>query len=144
MTLMTDGRPWPRTLAEAWLLVRVLGLVALLRVLLPHVQIAKLLSWLAPKRIPTMARPQLLDKAVVYTDAFLWRFHFPLPGNCLPRSLVLYYLATRLGFTVQFCCGVQRSGESLKGHAWLTRDGKTFLEEGNPETQFAVTFSFPN
>lgn len=141
---MTDGRPWPRTLAETWLFVWVFGLVAVLRVVLPHVQVAKLLTWLAPRRVPTIARPELLDKAVVYTDAFLWRFHFPLPGNCLPRSLVLYYLATRLGFAVQFCCGVQRSGESLKGHAWLTQDGKTFLEEGNPETQFIITFSFPN
>ena len=141
---MSDCKPWPRTFSEVWLFVRVLGLVALLRVLLPCFQLPRLLPWLAPRRIPTTASQLLLEKAVRYTDAFLWRLHFPLPGNCLPRSLVLYYFATRLGYMVQLRCGVQRAGETLKGHAWLTRNGETFLEEGSPEKQFVVTFSYPN
>ena len=141
---MASGKSWPSTFSEAWLLVRVVGLVALLRVLLPRIQLIRLLSCLTPKRVPSITRHALLEKAVYYTDALLWRFHFPLPGNCLPRSLILYYFATRLGFAVQFCCGVQRNGETLRGHAWLTRQGEAFLENGNPEKQFVVTFSFPN
>jgi hypothetical protein len=115
----------------------------MLRVLLPYVRLTTLLRWLAPSRIPTTAMPELLNRAVRYTDALLWRLHFPLPGTCLPRSLVLYYFATRLGYTVKFCCGVQRGDGTLKGHAWLTRDGNAFLEPEDPEKQFVVTFSFP-
>jgi hypothetical protein len=91
-----------------------------------------------------MPDDHLLDRAAYYTDALLRRFGFLVRGNCLPRSLVLYYFATRFGFSVQFCCGVQRNGDALKGHAWLTRAGHPFLEDGNPENQFVITFSFPN
>ena len=140
---MADSRHWPRTFSEIWLLLRVIALTALLRIMLPRVQLRTLLRCLAPKRIPSTSNHDLLQKAAYYLDALLGRFPFPPPGNCLPRSLVLYYFATHLGFSVQFCCGVQRNADSLKGHAWLTREGHAFLEEGHPEKQFVTTFSFP-
>lgn len=119
-----------------------LGLVVALRLLLPFVKIKTLLQWLAPSRIPLIADQHTLDKAVRYTDALLWRMRFPLRGSCIPRSLALYYFATRCGLPVHVHCGVRRVGEALQGHAWLTLNGSPFLEEGNPD--YAVTFSFPD
>jgi hypothetical protein len=85
----------------------------------------------------------MLDKIARYTDSVLWWLSVSAKGNCLPRSLALYYFATRCGFPVCLCCGVRRMRNNLEGHAWLTLHGKPFLERGNPELSYIVIFSFP-
>jgi len=137
-------RAWPQTFRELGLLVRVLGLLTALRLLLPRVQLPRLLRWLTPSRIPPVADSLTLEKAVHYTDALLWRLPFPLPGPCLPRSFILYYFATRCGFPARVHCGVRRLGEVLQGHAWLSLQGTPFLETDTLHGNYAVTFSFPS
>lgn len=140
---MNPKQAWPKTLKEIGLLMRVLGLLTALRLLLPRVKLQSLLRWLTPSQIAPIADPGTLEKTVQYTDALLWRLSFPLRGPCLPRSLTLYYFATRCGFPVHVHCGVRRMGAALQGHAWLSLHGKPFLEADIPDCIYAVTFSFP-
>jgi len=86
----------------------------------------------------------MLDKIVRYIDGVLWRLSVSAKGNCLPRSLALFYFATRCGLPVRLCCGVRRMRNTLEGHAWLSLDETPFLERGNPELWYTVTFSFPS
>jgi hypothetical protein len=149
----------PKTGPELWLALRILGLLILIRLLIRLVKLETLLRWLTrdSSRLPAPGarlgpscrapgagswEPDW-EKAARYTDAFLRRMSFPLPGQCLPRALTLHYLARRSGLPVQFHCGVRRDGDRLQGHAWLTLHGQPFLEPQDPEGTFAVTFTFP-
>lgn len=141
---MRQKREWPKTTEEIWLLLRVIGLLTALRLLLPYTKMKTLLKWLSPSRIPSIADAHRLEQTVRYTDALLRRLRVTLPaGKCIPRSLTLYYFVTRCGLPVHFHCGVRRLGERLQGHAWLSLHGNPFLERGNSNGGFAVTFSFP-
>ncbi len=141
---MRKKRAWPTTPKEFRHLGRVFCILAGLRLLLPCVKLNRLLGWLALSRVPQATDLSTLQKTVRYVDALLWRFPAQPKGNCLPRSLALYYFATRCGFPVQFHCGVRRMGAKLQGHAWLSLKGEPFLENGNPFRTYTVTFSFPD
>jgi hypothetical protein len=140
---MSAGGKRPRTLEEFRLALRVLAVLVLVRLLLPCVKLKRLVGWAGhadPTRPP---RAVPLQTVAWYTDAVLHRMPARRPGNCLPRSLTLFFFATRAGLPVRFHCGVRRDGDSLEGHAWLTLAGQLFLEPGDPEHRYAVTFSYP-
>jgi hypothetical protein len=125
------------------LLVRAFVLLIALRVLLRLVPLGTLLRWLEPRRTPDAADPQTFARAVACTEALLWRISFPLRGVCLPRSLTLYHFARRCGIPARLHCGVRRVDGGFQGHAWLSLDGRPFLEADDPRPVYAVTFSFP-
>ena len=53
---------------------------------------------------------------------------------CLVRSLALYGDARRHGFAPSLVLGVRREGAAVESHAWLSLDGRPFLEpHGTPE-----------
>jgi Transglutaminase-like superfamily len=137
------GRAWPRTAPEVLLLVRVAGLLLLLRALLFSVKLKTLVRWLDVNRGARTIDRVTLEKAARYVDALLARMPSPTRGNCLPRSLALFYFARRSGVPVRLHCGVRRVGERLEGHAWLSLQGQPFLETTNPEQSYRVTFSYP-
>jgi hypothetical protein len=139
----TTERAWPRTLKEVWLLTWVVAVVISLSLLLRWLKLITLVRWLTPSRRCSSNDTEMLKKIARYTDGVLWRLAVSPKGNCLPRSLALYYFATRYGFPVRLCCGVRRMRNTLEGHAWLTLNGRPFLEHGNPELSYTVTFSFP-
>lgn len=140
---MRQRRAWPKTLREWRLLARIAALLLALRLVLFRVQLLPILRWLTPAQTPHTSEPDMLEKAVLYTDALLRRLAFPLRGPCLPRALTLYYCARRYGFPVHLHCGVARVKNALQGHAWLSFAGRPFLEEQNPADSYTVTFSFP-
>jgi hypothetical protein len=140
---MTGRRAWPRSVGEWGRLAEVLLLLALLRGLLFGVQLQTLLRWLDALGRYRPVDPGTLERTARFTDALLARLAFPLPGKCLPRSLVLYAFARRARLPVHFHCGVRRAGSRLEGHAWLTLDGRPFLERGDPVESFAVTLTHP-
>lgn len=122
----------------------VLGLVRGLARLAP---LPKVLAWL--HHDPTSAAVAAPDRAALedltyYTDRWLAIFPANAKGNCFPRSLALYWFARRLGFPVGFHCGIQRNGQSLDGHAWLSLNGTAFLEATRQWEGFAVTYSYPD
>ena len=142
-TITVTERSWPKTAKEIYLLIWVFGVIISIRLLLRALDLTTLLRWLSPSRHYVKINADMLDKIARYTDGVLWRLSVSGKGNCLPRSLALYYFATRCGFPVCLCCGVRRMGNTLEGHAWLTLLKRPFLERGNPESYYKVTFSFP-
>jgi len=136
-------RSWPKTAKEIYLLIWVFGVVISIRLLLRALPLTTLLRWLSPSRHYVKINADMLDKIARYTDGVLWWLSVSGKGNCLPRSLALYYFATRCGFPVGLCCGVRRMRNTVEGHAWLTLLKRPFLERGNPESYYTVSFSFP-
>lgn len=72
-----------------------------------------------------------------------------LPGiwrmTCLKRAVVLFALLRRSGINVELHIGVKRDDAgALAAHAWLVRDGHTYLEPSDsmPAT-FQVITRFP-
>ncbi len=119
-------------------------MVTAVRVLTRLATLPRVLGWL--HRAPLSPQPNRtrLDDAAYYTDRWLTLFPANPKGNCFPRSLTLYWFARRFGFPVRFHCGVQRNGQVLDGHAWLSLNGTAFLEPSRHWEGFAVTVSFPS
>jgi len=135
---------WPHSLREFGGLVYVSLIFFCLRVLLPHIRLDRALRWLysADKHFPpTPERFALFHR---YFRALIRRFRTNPKGDCLIRSLVLFYFARRNGLPVHFHCGVFQVGKALDGHAWLSLEGKPFFEKEDPYTRYTVTYSFPN
>jgi hypothetical protein len=142
-SIMSMERSWPRTAKEMCLLIWVLGVVMSIRLLLCVLDVKTILRWLGPSRQSLRINADMLDKIARYIDGVLWRLSVSVKGNCLPRSLALFYFATRCGLPVRLCCGVRRMKNTLVGHAWLTLLQRPFLEHGDPESSYTVTFYFP-
>jgi hypothetical protein len=129
---------------EYRLVFRVLAVSSAIRVLLPIVRLKQLVRWLGPSGPAPAPHPVCLQTVAWYTDAVLQRLPYRGRGNCLPRSLTLFYFASRAGLPVRVHCGVRRAGPRLEGHAWLTLGGEPFLEPGNLAGSYSVTFSYPD
>jgi hypothetical protein len=78
--------------------------------------------------------------------AALWERRSPV-GLCLRRSLVRYYFLRRAGFPVTIHYGARLVGpppeRAIKGHAWLTRDGLPYFEQGENWQGFTTMITFP-
>ncbi len=133
----------PQTPMEVWLACQVLGLTCVLRFLLPRVKLPRLLDWFTPTRDPST--PDLATFSIVarFLDSVLSRFPSNPRGSCLIRSLTRYYFGRRCGYSVLFHCGVCRTDGELIGHAWLSLNGESFWEPGDPFGTHVVTFSYP-
>jgi hypothetical protein len=143
MTGMKARTGWPKTGREIGLLLQVLVVLTAVHLLLPCVKLRTLLQWLEAFPVRGRGDEGTLEKASRYTDALLWRIPTARPGPCLIRSLTLYHFARRWGLPVQVHCGARRVEGALQGHAWLSLNGAPFLESGDPEASYAVTFSYP-
>lgn len=139
---MSAAHPWRQTIAKLWMMTQVCGLLLVLRLALPCIKLPRLFTWLTPSGPRRGGTPQALAYTVRCTDTLL-RFVFPWRGKCLPRTLTLYYFATRNGCPVQAHCGIQRQGDKLQGHAWLSLHGRPFFESGDPVQHYAIILSFP-
>jgi Transglutaminase-like superfamily len=94
----------------------------------------------APRRVPLA-----LDQAVrlVRRICRLRCFRGPLfPQACLRQALALYHLLSRLGYPVEIHVGVYQAGEALRGHSWVTVDGKSVAERIPPEALQTI-YAFP-
>ena len=106
----------------------------------PLPKLLRWLSWIPLSKTEDLAG---MEKMAGYTDSLLALFPYNKKGNCLPRSLILYALAPRYGFQVKFHCGVRKGEEGLEGHAWITREGQTFLEYTRQSIGMVETFIYP-
>jgi len=52
------------------------------------------------------------------------------PGNCLERSLTLWWLLARHGIASHLRIGARKTGEKFEAHAWVERNGEAV---GEPE-----------
>lgn len=126
-----------------WVLLQAGVAMAAIRVLARVATLPRVLGWLHRDLAKASPDRVLLDEWAYYTDRWLTLCPANAKGNCFPRSLTLYWCARRLGFPVRFHCGIQKSGSSLDGHAWLSLHGQAFLETTRYWEGFAVTYSYP-
>ena len=143
MRTLAKRRAWSENLRTVVLLLRVVAVVASLRLLVSIVTLRRILDWLTPHSHYFVADERSFPKVVRYTDALVRRLPSWAGSRCLLRSLALYYFATRYGFAVKLHCGIRRAGDALEGHAWLSLHGKAFYEKGLPDLTYAITFTFP-
>ncbi len=68
------------------------------------------------------------DKAAVVGRARYWirytKLHGPFRGNCLSRSLVLWWLLRRHGIETLFRIGIRKHAEEIQAHAWIEYQGR--------------------
>jgi hypothetical protein len=55
------------------------------------------------------------------------------PQRCLRQSLTLYRTLNRMGYPVELHFGVYKNGEKLRGHSWVTVEGKPVAEKTRTE-----------
>jgi hypothetical protein len=92
-----------------------------------------------PARVkrPSAAQQAAIAEAV---DRLLGRLPAPWRRTCLTRSIVLYHLLRRSGVPVELRIGVKREQRAFAAHAWLTREGATYLEVEPPSHEIIASF----
>ena len=113
------------------------------RIALRVVSLRRLLRWLCCRSAPGGEGKTVTEDMVYYVDRWLALFPYNPKGNCFPRALTLFLFARRAGLPVQFNCGVRKVQQHLEGHAWLTLNGREFLEPSSYWQAFTVTLRFP-
>jgi hypothetical protein len=71
-----------------------------------------------------------------------FRFH-PVERTCLTRGVALCYLLRRSGFDVSLAFGLGPDDSEWRGHCWLVRDGRPYLEKVDPQAHFAEMLLIP-
>jgi hypothetical protein len=75
-------------------------------------------------------------------DSLLRLDIFVFRPSCWKRALVLHRFLLLNGIESRINFGLQRNRDgTVKGHAWLERDGRPFLEDASDG--YVVTFSLP-
>ena len=108
---------------------------------LRHDKIQELLDWVRKFRERKKLGKEKLETAVVFIDYMLHNVK-GLRGTCLNRSLALFNCLNRMGEPVVLHFGVKKENALLKGHGWLTKNGKAFLEQDDSCYGFKPILSF--
>ncbi len=62
---------------------------------------------------------------------------------CMKRSLLLFRYLRTWGYAVRIHFGVQKLGERLDGHAWVSYQTIPIAEAGDPRRVFKEMYSYP-
>lgn len=127
---------------DAVLLFRIAALITFLPLLL-QLSLPRLLGLLTPAGRKQDHQPGQEGKIIRYTNYLLGRNTWMFKATCLKRCLVLYRFLREAGLEVGINFGVVPDLRDLKGHCWLTLDGKTFNETRNPDELYQLTYSYP-
>lgn len=65
------------------------------------------------------------------------RRYSPLPGNCLSRSLVLWWQLRRRGLSPALRLGVSLDGGTFAAHAWVELDGRVLNDTADVSVRYA-------
>ncbi|GEM_PF-1677185 len=74
-------------------------------------------------------------------DALLGRLY--RADFCFQRSLILFRYLRSARYPVRIHYGVTYKHNQLRGHAWLTVDGKYLLERTDPRSVYTVIYTYP-
>jgi hypothetical protein len=126
-----------------WLLLETFFSLLWIRALISRVRITRILEMLDPgaHRKRTF-RPGEIERSVKFTD-FLVNKVFRTRNPCLLRSMFLFRRMRSAGIDVRIAFGVADLDAEFKGHAWLTLDGKHFLEKEDPSKRYEAVFVYP-
>jgi hypothetical protein len=98
--------------------------------------IPRLLERLAQSRRDDASNSMNLNEAVKIATRLCnlrpFRSRF-FPQRCLRQSLTLYRTLTRMGYPVELHFGIYKNGEELRGHSWVTIEGKPVAETTRTE-----------
>ena len=64
--------------------------------------------------------------------------HSPLWGNCLKRSLTLWFVLRRRGILSDLRIGVRRHEGEFQAHAWIEYEGRILNDHPTVHQQFAA------
>lgn len=64
--------------------------------------------------------------------------HGLVKANCLPRSILLWWLLRRRGIEADVQIGVRLSDRGLEAHAWVERDGVVLNDREEMKRHFQV------
>lgn len=64
--------------------------------------------------------------------------HSPLWGNCLKRSLTLWFLLRRRGILSDLRIGVRRHEGEFQAHAWIEYEGRILNDHATVHQQFSA------
>jgi Transglutaminase-like superfamily len=139
---MRDSLEW---LAQVRLVVRLGAWLTVLPIRLRRHSLPKLLQRLTPSG-PRVRRLSARERDVAVRLVMRlcrWRcFRGRLfPRLCMRQSLALYYVLARLGEPVVLHVGVSKTGESLRGHSWVTVRGVALGESRRPEEAFQTIYA---
>lgn len=77
-------------------------------------------------------RVEALRLATTRVQAYSW-----LPGNCLSRSLGLYWLMLKAGYSPVLRLGVSLADGTFAAHAWVEHDGVVLNDSQNVSERYA-------
>jgi len=110
-----------------WMLVEtafLLPLTALALHLFGFRRVHSVMNWLAQRSSrKTPQDPQRYARRARHLIRYLRR-NGPFRGNCLSRSLVLWYLLQRVGVQSELQIGVRREEGQFSAHAWVEFQGR--------------------
>lgn len=132
-----------RLLKKHWTVLCVGVVVFRIRFLLRVRSLPRVLVGLSPISVTGPRNDSVMDDVTYCVDRWLQVVPSKRKGNCFPRSLALYWFARRMGYPVQFHCGVRMGYLNLEGYAWLTWNGEPFQEVTRQWETYTITYSYP-
>ena len=134
MTALTRTRNFVTRLSfcartDARLLARAIGWRLVLPVLKYAIPLRTLARWMA-KRPSSACSAEIREARIASVRRLLAQGgRLVISGNCLERSLVLHRFLGEVGASPKLVMGVNRSDESVGGHAWIEVDGTPLADE---------------
>jgi len=94
--------------------------------------------------IKSTPNPDRINKTCLYSSFFisLWPWK-KTKTPCLLRSLVLFVSLRSEGLKININFGVRHQEGLLKGHSWLTLEGKPYREALGNQGIFETIYTFP-
>jgi len=97
------------------------------------------LMWANPRAVP---RPDHERKVTFLARRIYWARPFLRRDNCLERSLLTYRYLAREGMEPRLVLGAQRSEGQVRGHAWVTIEGRPTIDGHHALEQFTPVAEF--
>jgi len=72
----------------------------------------------------------------IYQMVHLAARHCPVTAQCLPQSLVLWWLLRRAGVASELRIGVRKQAGRLEAHAWVELSGWSLNQPGDGQASF--------
>ncbi|MBI3606555.1 MAG: lasso peptide biosynthesis B2 protein [Nitrospirae bacterium] len=141
--LLAPPRALGKGVSQSWFMVRLGVWLCWLSILLRIHTLPALLKQITP--LQGEPRSPLETERAVQLVVRLCRLPFfrrpVFPRLCLRQSLALYRTLTRMGYPVEIHFGIQKDGEDLRGHSWVTVHGQSVAENAQREV-FTAIYSY--
>jgi Transglutaminase-like superfamily len=129
---------WHMSWGDRWIVAQALVLLPAIALSLALVGLPTTQRYLAQlsSRIKAKANPPIAEAMQVARAVNQAADNSPLWGNCLKRSLTLWFLLRRRGIASDLCIGVQMQEGKFKAHAWVEYGGQVINDHPAIHQQF--------